>query len=660
MLTVQAPQLNFNSEGVPCSEHFQDPYFSLQDALQESQYVFLGANNVVERWSDENFVIAELGFGFGVNFTITSQAWIEQKSLNSHLHFISVEKFPLSKANLEQCYRQLGINSPFTEALIRQYPPCVQGTHRIEFNEYNLSLTLIFGDALHELERSDFLANVWYLDGFSPNKNPDLWSLEIARQIHRLTQEDGTFSTYSAASLVNRHFSEAGFTISKRPGFGKKREMLLGQKPSRTETSSFPLKEKSWLKNHSKTYSQKSAIVIGAGMAGVCISAALAKRKWNVTMIEKNESLASEGSGNANAILMPRLSVDHDLQSQLTLLGFLYSNRLFSKLASQYSDFHWQQCGAIQIPRDQAQWERMQQIVSQKNIPDELLKSVSQQQASDISSCKVAKSGWHIPLAGHVTPQQLCTTLVSKYSDQINVITNREIHSIEKKDSQWIAYDHSKDEIHSAEIIIIANAHMTHQFSQTEWCQLNPKRGQVTYVSQEQCNIQPSTVICADAYVTPAVDSHIVIGATFITNDSNTDIRQSEHDDNIAKLQTMIPDFTTDDSSMLDGRAGIRAVSSDRMPIVGPVANKELFDTTYQFAALGSTRETYPIPTYHDGLYLASGFGSRGLSWIPLCTEALACEINNEPSPLNKALLNSIHPNRILMKALIKRMQNTS
>lgn len=660
MLTVQAPQLNFNNEGIPCSTQFEDPYFSLQGAIEESQYVFLNGNRIPERWQNKNFVIAELGFGFGVNFIVTAQAWIDQISDNGHLHFISVEKYPLSMSSLEQCYRQLNLNSSLTYQLLKQYPPPLQGFHRLEFEEHNITLTLILGDALNELHQSDFKAHAWYLDGFSPNKNPELWSPELAEQVYRLTHKNGTFSTYSAASLVNKHFSSAGFIVKKHAGFGKKREMLLGQKTTGGKRkTSFSLKEKSWFKNPKISYSQKSALIIGGGMAGVCTAAAFAKRKWNVTIIEKNPSLASEGSGNASAILMPRLSADHDTQSQLTLQGFLYSNRLFNNLASQRSEFDWHQCGAIQIPRDQNQWERMQQITSQENIPNALLTPITAQQASDISHCDIVHPGWFIPLAGYVTPKQLCNAIVAKYSQRINMITDNEVHSIDKENSQWNAYDAFGGKIYSAEVAIIANAHAANQFTQTNWCQLNHKRGQVTYLSPKQCNIQPSTVICADAYVTPAHDSRIVLGATFITNDNNTDIRPSEHDDNIKKLKKMIPDFTVNDISKLDGRAGVRAVSSDRMPIVGPVANKALFDEHFKKTALGSTRELYSIPDYYKGLYLVCGFGSRGLAWIPLCTEVLASEINQEPVPLNRSLLNSIHPNRILMKILTKKMQKS-
>jgi tRNA 5-methylaminomethyl-2-thiouridine biosynthesis bifunctional protein len=657
MLTVQTPQLNFNSEGIPCSALFGDAYFSLVNPLEESQYVFLDSTNIPKRWQNKHFTIAELGFGFGINFVTTAKNWIDQHYTDNQLHYISIEKYPVQPTDLIKCYQHLNISSHITERLLDQYPIPVTGFHRLELHELNITLTLIFGDAIEWLEQCDFKADAWFLDGFAPDKNEALWSDEIAKHVNRLTKLGGTLSTYSAASNVKKSFSSAGFKISKHSGYGKKREMLTGTLTHNQETHAYQLKDKSWLFNHPLKVNHKTALVIGAGMAGTAMSAALAKRGWQITMVDKNTSLASEGSGNSNAILMPRLSVDHDLQSQLTLLGYLYSLRYFNSIQAFSDEFIWQQCGAIQIPRDEAQWKRMQLIASQENIPESLLQTVNQQQASALAGCPVASDGWHLPLSGWLSPSQLCTAIMKQYPSNIIFQSNTNISSIEKQDRQWVAYDKYNHEVCHAEIAIIANAYSANQFAQTNWCQLHPKRGQISLIPENDCNIKPSKIVCADAYITPPVNSQYVVGATFVTADTSTDLRQSEHKENLMKLKRMIPSYTGMDIKTLGGRAGIRAVSSDRLPIVGPVADEISFNDIYKDAALGSTHRHYPPPNYHDGLFLASGFGSRGLAWIPLCVEALTCLINNEPSPLSKNLLNAIHPSRILMKNLVKRVQ---
>ncbi len=660
MLTVKAPQLNFNSDGIPCSDLFADPYFSLVNPLEESQHVFLNSSNIAQRWENKNFTIAELGFGFGINFITTLNAWREQSRANQRLHYISFEKHPVQLPDLVKCYQHLNILPALSEPLIKHYPLPIEGFHRIEINEFNISLTLIFGDATDYLKECDFTADAWYLDGFAPNKNPALWTEEIANQVHRLTKVNGTFSTYSAASEVKRCFSLAGFHLNKQSGYGKKREMLVGQRKQADEKLLFPLKRRSWLLNSKTHTKEKRAMVIGGGLAGCAISAALAKRGWQVTIIEKNNALASEASGNPNAILMPRLSVDHDVQSQLTLMGFLFTVRYLSQLQDSSDQFNWHQCGAIQIPRDNLQWQRMKEITSQESIPEELLHKISKMEASLLSGCEISHDGWHIPSAGWLDPAMFCQTIINQQSHKVNTIFNTEVQNIKNNNGRWTTYNNNEQEIYSADTLIIANAFTAKQFHQTHWCELHAKRGQITLIPNESCNTNPVKVVCADAYITPSTTDKIVLGASFISGETNIDIRPQEHEDNIAKIQKIIPTFNIQNTNHLDGRAAIRAVSSDRLPIVGPVASQEEFDIDFKNAALGSVRNKYPMPQYLKGLYLATGFGSRGLTWIPLCMESLASTLNNEPNPLGKNLRDAIHPNRFLMKNLVKRVQSST
>ena len=249
MLTVQPAQLNFNKDGIPCSEQFGDPYFSLANPLAESQYVFLDSSNIIDRWMNKHFTIAELGFGFGINFITTANHWNTSSQPNHRLHYISIEKYPVLTDDLAQCYKQLNIASPIIDSLLQNYPPLVEGFHRIEFNDYNIVLTLIFGDADDYLEQCEFEADAWFLDGFSPSKNKALWSNDIAEHIQRLTKKGGTLSTYSAASEVRKSFSKVGFDITKLSGYGKKREMLVGTLKSKQSLRSFNLKDKPWFIN---------------------------------------------------------------------------------------------------------------------------------------------------------------------------------------------------------------------------------------------------------------------------------------------------------------------------------------------------------------------------------------------------------------------------
>lgn len=657
MLTVTPATVTISDNGILRSTQFNDVYSSSAGGIEECLHVFLDGNDFKSRIKNANqFTIAELGFGTGINFLATSNKWESHSHPDANLHYISIEKHPISIEDLRYFYSKLSNSFSLAEELLALYPLPITGAHRFHFNEQNITLTLIFEDALAALKESTFAVDAWYLDGFCPSKNPELWSLDIAKEIFRLTKPNGTFSSYSTAGTVKKNLAAAGFQISKQAGFDRKREMLTGVRTNENPEKQYPIDNKSWLFNTARKSSSKQVLVIGGGFAGTAISAALANRGWQVTLFDQHKALATEASGNANAILMPRLSVDHDLQAQLTLLGYFYSLRYLNKSQAYSKQPLWQPCGAIQLPRDHAQLARMQQITSQENLPSELLRSVSQSEASDLSNCDLAQGGWYFPLAGWGIPHAICTTLLNQHSN-ISFTGETEIATLENRNSIWHALDNKHTSIAKAEVVVLANALSVNKFEQTNWCRLNPKRGQITLIPNTQCNINPTKVVCADAYITPAVDNHFVLGATFVTNDTNTETRAAEHQDNFDKISHMIPSFSPPSVESAKGRAAIRAVSADRLPIVGPAADEISFNRIFAKAALGATNMHYPSPDYLDGLYIATGFGSRGMAWIPICAEALACTINNEPSPLTQALSNAIHPNRILMKQLIKSVQ---
>jgi len=658
MLTVQHAQLNFNPSGTPYASDYQDTYFSQAGAVEECQHVFIHGNQLPQRWSQKNFTIAELGFGCGINFLTTASEWLKHAHADSRLHFISFEKTPVKPEDLKKIHAQLNCDQALSQQLLTHYPPPVMGSHRLHFAQNKITLTLIFGDVIAQLQKNDFEADAWYLDGFSPNKNPSMWCEEVAQRIYQLTKHQGTFSTYSVASEVKRNFSAAGFECRKSAGFAHKKHMLIGTCYKPSPLKNYHYKEKSWLQAQpvNTQTSTQSAIIIGAGMAGFNIAAALAKRHWHCTIIDKHQGIAMEGSGNQNAILMPKLSVDHDIQSQLTLQGFLYSLQLFQQLDEQTSHTLWHECGAIQISRDVMQASRMQQIQNSQTLPPELIQVVTQRQAEQLSACPVSDGGWYIPRAGWIVPAQLCHALWDQHQDKIQFKGGHEITQLRQQGTHWQVMAQDKL-IAEAEHVVIANALTCRQFEQTSWCMMHAKRGQLTHIPQSLSPVHPQKILCSDVYITPAVNQHYILGASFISADTDTRIRHMEHKSNLEKLNKML----SDDDQLLalnqhidtvGGRAGIRAVSPDRLPVVGQVAIQDYFMKDFAEVASGNTRHRYPRPNYYPGLYISAGFGSRGCTWIPLCAEALACTMNNEPSPYSTTITQALHPNRHLIKQL--------
>ena len=283
--SLSEANIEWDEQSQPISSNFDDVYFSRASGIEETGYVFMAQNSLPERWntfSDDDsdsrcFTIGETGFGTGLNFLVAAKAWLEQTTTGT-LHFVSVEKFPLSKADLQQALylwpqlvdkalsntessnTKLSNKLPdLIEELLQQYPPAVAGIHRLNFTNHRIILTLMYGDATEmfsSLKGSDHplfkrqgnpIFDAWFLDGFAPAKNPEMWTEKLFQTIADLSNTCTTFSTFTAAGIVRRGLKNVGFEVQKVPGFGHKREMLKGEfKPASTPNIQ-ETKEKDWL-----------------------------------------------------------------------------------------------------------------------------------------------------------------------------------------------------------------------------------------------------------------------------------------------------------------------------------------------------------------------------------------------------------------------------
>jgi tRNA 5-methylaminomethyl-2-thiouridine biosynthesis bifunctional protein len=215
----------------PYASEFQDVYFSTDNGLLETEYVFIQGNDLAMRWLNPNiqtFIIAETGFGTGLNFLCAVDTWLAGAPKHATLNFISAEKYPLSLQDLTTALNFWPQLKTVSEPLLAQYESLVNGTETLFLYNNRVQLSLLIGDATIRFSQVDCKFDAWFLDGFSPAKNPDMWQTELFKQITRLSKSSTTFATFTSAGDVRRGLMNAGFKVSKRAGFGKKREMLTG------------------------------------------------------------------------------------------------------------------------------------------------------------------------------------------------------------------------------------------------------------------------------------------------------------------------------------------------------------------------------------------------------------------------------------------------
>ena len=220
--------LDWDDHDTPISRRFGDPYFSREDGRQEARHVFLAGNHLPERWLGRTrFTISELGFGTGLNFLETWADWRESSAPGARLHYIAYERFPLPVGDLTRALARWPCLAPLAERLAAAWPP----SHGRSVHDFgDAVLELYVGDANSWLPKSQQPVDAWYLDGFSPAKNPDLWSAQLMRSVYERTVPGGTFATFTVAGWVRRNLVAAGFVAEKTPGFGRKRECLRGER----------------------------------------------------------------------------------------------------------------------------------------------------------------------------------------------------------------------------------------------------------------------------------------------------------------------------------------------------------------------------------------------------------------------------------------------
>ncbi|MCP5381207.1 MAG: tRNA (5-methylaminomethyl-2-thiouridine)(34)-methyltransferase MnmD [Kordiimonadaceae bacterium] len=216
--------LEWKENNVPYSAEFNDIYFSVDDGLAESKAVFLDGINAPEVWIGKNeFTICELGFGTGLNFLNCLKLWLKHSGEDQTLHYLATELYPLAWEEIQKAVHWPEL-SECKEAFLVNYP-----STEMTLYDGRVKFRLLKGDSATELSKTNGIVDAWFLDGFAPSKNADMWSERVFAEMARLSRQGTMVTTFTAAGFVRRGLNEVGFTMSKRPGYGRKREMLNGE-----------------------------------------------------------------------------------------------------------------------------------------------------------------------------------------------------------------------------------------------------------------------------------------------------------------------------------------------------------------------------------------------------------------------------------------------
>jgi tRNA 5-methylaminomethyl-2-thiouridine biosynthesis bifunctional protein len=602
-LSIEPAHWQVGDEGELFAPLYGDVYASRRDAWVQAQSVFVDGCELTSRWQNSRSIrVLEIGFGLGINF-LTTWASIKASNSTARMHYVAIEKHPFTSQDLRTALENSLESAPASLApmmdeliqeLIAQWPPLIPGFHSLPLDDQT-TLTLVFGDVDSMRPSIYGRFDAFYLDGFAPDRNEAMWSLQTMQRLAGLAADGAIASSWCVASSVQQALHEVGFEVSKRNGVGDKRESLLAKWAKKFRDSSKRV---------------ESVVVIGAGIAGASVARQLAIRGISVILIERDRP-ASGASGNPVAVVRPEPGGTSNVIAEFSAAGVGWLQRwLTTRGESVPHDF----CGAVRLLRDQRRHDKL--AVYAQTVPDEWLHELSVSEATKLCGQSVATEGFFLPQAGWVDPTALINALIDHPLIELRSTTEVK-QLLPTSPNEWSVELANNEKIFSR-YVVLATA-FAELSSNVEG--IDGTRGQLS-VAADRDDKPLRTIVCRDGYVTPAINGLHTIGATMqIDGDANP--RPEDDLENFHRLQRLLPDFVSDAGELRSGRVSWRATTQDRLPLVGKIA---------------------------EGLYASIGHGSRGVACAPWCAEFLVTQILDEPLPIGGEWIERLHPLRFSRK----------
>ena len=495
------------NNGEPYSLIYDDIYYSRAHGILEKKHVFIDGNKLEKKFKKlapyNSFVIAETGFGIGLNFLCAVACFNKNTVPNVTLHYISFEKHILTKKEYQRALANFDICLLEKKQLLAQLPTVNKGRHQLTFNSKRITLTLILGDINHTLTKAFDLnksVDAWFFDGFSPSKNKTMWELEVFKLINQYSKPNASYATYTCASSVRNNLFNAGFTVAKKRGFGNKKHMLSGELKTQSQVSTTyggviwlkqsPIKQTSNVKN-------KSIGIIGGGLAGCLTANSLALKGYRVTILEKNSDICLETSNHKQMLLYPKLSANATILRDLIIQGYLHTQSI---LKSQNPEqIFWQQTGLIQLAYSHDELTKLERLVQDNVFGPDFFAYLDQQSLSRLSGINLEKPGLWMPSACTIQPKKWCRYLIDH--PNIRLMNQTCVTKLQSNNqTSWTVSIQDNNDIQNSmtfDKIVICSGHVANEFVQTKHLPLKIIRGQVTLVRCNHVSSQLKTAICA-------------------------------------------------------------------------------------------------------------------------------------------------------------------
>jgi len=582
--------LTWTEDGRPRSRLFGDVYFSAEDGLAEARAVFLTGCGLPERWAGRRrFVVAELGFGTGLNILALLELWRRARPAGGQLHVFSVEAYPISREEAARALSAWPELADLSARLLAQWPGKACGLHRIDLPELGAVLDVAHLEAAEALTGWSGPADAWFLDGFAPSANPQMWREEVLGLVAARSAPGATAATFTVAGAVRRGLQAAGFEVAKRPGFGGKRERLEAWRAGEPRDPPIP-----------------RVAIVGGGIAGASAARALAVLGVEAVLVDEARP-AGGGFTHPAALVTPRLDAGLGPLAQIAAQAFRRAVSLYERL-----DGAVRSRGVLQLAAQLRDVRRFETIAASGLFNPGELAVLPPEAVSD----RLGEPG---PQALEQRSALVIDPRAPLSAWSPHKIDGR-VERLMREGRVWRLEDAGGRLLVEADAVVLAAALDCARL--VPGLPLSPVRGQASWAQ----GVSIPQAAAWGGYAVPTGDG-VLYGATHDREAAGTELRPADDARNLELVRRALPLLAARlEGRPLQSRAGVRAVTPDRLPMAGPAPGAE-------------------------GLFLLCGFGSRGFAFAPLLAEHVAAQIAGAPSPLPAPLAALVDPERFARRA---------
>lgn len=531
------------------SDIFDDIYFSPDDGMAETRHVFIEGNHLPDGWAGRDwFTVAETGFGTGLNFLTAWDVFDRTAGRGAVLDYLSYERYPLSAAQIESALAHWrGDLGGRLEQLLRVYPLRIPGWHRLDFG--HVRLTLVFDDVNLAMPRTVIPRGVdaWFLDGFAPAKNPQMWSETVFAQMARLSAPGARFASFTAAGAVRQGLERAGFHVEKRKGYGRKRDMIAGHFSG--VSSSVAIKRPG------------RVAIVGGGLAGSACARVLRSRGIDHVVFERRDAPAAvelTAARDFSGLFNPRFSARRSAESDFYSAGFAMAARTLPH----------RRAGSLHLINNDDKGKRFSSCIESWGWDGAHMAILDAAQASDVAGVAVPTGALFLPESGCITPVELIGDGLA---------------------GSAVQYGRTLNDPSAFDAVIYACAAGVRDIPALLDLPVHTVRGQVALTRSAGLSGALKANLCYGGYITAAHGGMHTLGSTFQKWLDHTDIIEQDNIDILARLVDAVPAIGIGRGDVIGARAGLRSTAPDHVPMIGHVGDNIYVSTAHGSHGVVST-----------------------------------------------------------------------